>query len=531
MIIDRIRNLMDAIKRPILKKSDAERSELPLFGTGYPILATADRIVSDESISDIRAILEHIHVRRNLTAVERMAFAGWGFKVIPPEDFNGSEKREVEIKREITNKLWEFNKTWQIQKKIPATWEHLMAYRWDVHEIAMGRVGKWTVPVYWEMLPPHSFSRAPQQFIGNQDFILDRLLPGIVYDKPQRRYLFFQTQSPGSEPRQIPPENVFYIQDPRATDPQGRSYLAGLMATIKSHNLSRMSLNQTISRGGSPNMIVKVKRAGGELDDLGLGGGGDPGSQYSPWWQYGEELARRQGKDSRIVIPEDIELEWPDLKVALNPTEADHYFIQEIVDALVPVDPMKQLGTSLSKSSKELLEYLEKIFSGYREMCGDPYADLLTYIININGYEGWAIENVWQPLTPADHKADLEHSLKSYQAGAITVSRFYEETGRLPPSQDELMQLYREMLIRAGRPDLLPELEYLQGGTSTGNGGQQRAEYSEMAEAGAEMPGYTSGAELGIEMLLKSKMDRVVQVLREFGYCQPPPAEAGGLEE
>lgn len=505
--IDKIRNLMDVIKRPIMKKNDTERSQL-FTGTGNPILATADRITSDESISDIRAILEHIHVRRNLSAVERMAFAGWSFDVIPPEDFNGSEQKKAEIQREITNRLWEFNKTWQIQKKIPTTWEHIMAYRWDIHEIALGRVGKWTVPTYWEVLPPHSFSRAPQQFIGNQDFILDRLLPGIVYDVRQRRYLFFQTQSLAAEPRQIPPENVFYIQDPRATDPQGRSYLAGLVATIKSHNLSRMSLNQTISRGGSPNMVVRVKRSGEEYDDL-LSAGGDPGSQYSPWWQYGEELARRQGKDSRIVIPEDIELEWPDLKVAINPTEADHYFIQEIVDALVPVDPMKQLGTSLAKSSKELLEYLEKVFGGYREMCGDPYADLLTYIININGYEGWAIENVWQPLTPSDRRTDLEHSLKSYQAGAITVSRFYEETGRLPPTQDELMQLYREMLIRAGRPDLLPELEYLVEG-----GSRQRAELS----VKSELPEISSGPVSGIETLLQSKMDRVIQVLREFGY-------------
>jgi hypothetical protein len=500
MIADKIRNLMDAIKRPILKKSDAEQKPSLFTGSGYPILVTADRISDNITIQDIQATLEHIHVRRNLVAVERMAFSGWSFNVIPPEDFNGSEQKKADIQREITNRLWEFNKTWQIQKKLPATWESLVAYRWCIQEIAMGRVGKWIVPVYWEQLPAHSFSRAPSQFLGKPEYIPDRLLPGIVYDTAQRRYLFFQTQGLSSEPRQIPPENVFYIQDPRATDPQGRSYLAGLVATIKSHNLSRMSLNQTISRGGSPNMIVRVKKS-------------DDGAEYSPWWKYGEELARRQGKDTRIVIPEEIDVEWPDLKVALNPTEADHYFIQEIVDALVPVDPMKQLGTSLAKSSKELLEYLEKIFGGYREMCGDPYADLLTYIINVNGYEGWAIENAWQPLTPADLKTNLEHSLKSFQVGAITVSRFYEETGRPPPGAEELRQLYREMLIRAGRPDLLPELEYLRGNDKQRITGQ-RAEYSIKSET----PGSDTGAELGIETLLKSKMDRVMQVLREFGY-------------
>jgi len=476
-------------------------------------------IPTAETIADVRSVLEHIHVRRNLMAVERMAFAGWGFKVVPPEDSNLSEKKLSDMSRELTKQLWEFNKLWVIQKKIPTTWENIMAFRWDVHEIAFGTAGKWTVPVYWEQLPAYSFSRTPAGYLGDQNCIADRLLKGILFHKNEKRYLFFQSQDAYSDPVQIPSENVFYITDPRVSDPDGRSYLSALVPTIKSHNLGRMSLNQTIARGGSPNMVVRVKKSDSDIPIP----GGDAGTQYSPWWKYGEELARRQGKDTRIVIPEEIDLEWPDLKVALNPTEADHYFIQEIVDALVPVDPMKQLGTSLAKSSKELLEYLEKIFAGYREMCGDPYADLLTYIINLNGYEGWAIETTWRPVAPVDTRTDREHSLKSYQAGAITVSRFYEETGRLPPAEDELVQLYREMLIRAGRVDQLPALdEYLQSGNKSPTAVTALAavpdfvipETTVQPHGGQDNP----VEESSIETVLQTKLDRVMKVLREFGY-------------
>jgi hypothetical protein len=505
------------LKQPSAKVVGGEAKTNLFSGTGLPIVNVEDVMDSykdrKETPADIKAVLEHLHVRRNMNAVEQMAFKGWGFKPIPPEDFNGTAQKEADMAKEITNRLWEFNKIWQIQKKIPNTWEAVMGYRYDLQEIYMGQIGKWQVPVYWEQLPPHSFGRAVAKYEGNKDYVPDRLLKGIIYDNREKKYLFFQSQDIQTDPRQIPTENVFFITDPRVSDLKGHSYLSGLVPTIKSHNLGRMAFNQTLSRGGSPNMVVKVKNPPPDNPEFGYveattdgdgtvsSSGEDLGTKEYKWWEYGQDLAKRQGKDSRLVVPEEIDLSWPDLKIALDPMKADHYFIQEIVDALVPVDPMKQMGTSLAKSSKELLDYLQDIFGGYQETCGDPYAELLTYIVNINGWEGWSIENVWKKLSPNDIKADKDHSLKSYQSGSITVTRYYEETNRPAPAPAELMQLYREMIIRAGRPDLLPQLTpELVGLTMT----------TQSQESDVK----------GLQVMLQAKEDGLLNILKEVGYFQ-----------
>lgn len=511
-----ISELKKWLKMPSPKIVGGEAKTNLFSGTGLSTVDSNDAMDSykdrKETVGEIKAVMEHLHVRRNVEAVERMAFAGWGFKAIPPEDFNGTDQKRADMEREIVNRLWEFNKLWEIHKKIPQTFEAVKGYRYDIHEMAMGYIGKWQVPTYWQQLPSHSFGRSVSKYENDKNFAVDRLLKGVIWDNINRQYLYFQSQDATTDPRQIPTENVFVITDPRVSDPQGHSYFSGLVPTIKSHNLGRQAFNQYLARGGSPNMVAKVKNLPAETDmgytestadsdgDV-ISTGEDLGTKEYKWWQYAQDLARRQGKDSRMVVPEEIDVSWPDLKVALNPTEADHYFIQEIVDALVPVDPMKQLGTSLAKSSKELLDYLQDIFGGYQEICGDPYAELLTYIININGFEGWAIENVWKKLTPSDVKADKDHSLKSYQAGAITVTRYYEETGRPAPEPVELLQLYREMLIRAGKPELMQGLT--------------------PETMGLKMTGQAENDDpsiKGLEVMLQAKADDLLPILEQVGY-------------
>jgi len=507
-----ISDILSWLRRPSerIVGTSPERIFQERLGIGQPIV-DADSLSGyrdrQETAADIKALLEHIHVRRNLEAVERMTFSGWGFKVIPPEDFNGTNQKAAEIEKELTNKLWEFNKLWKIDTKIAMTFENIKGYRWDLHEIYMGQIGKWIVPVYWSTLPPHSFAKSVSGYEGSSGYMIDRLLKGIIYSKKDNNYLFYQAQDLTGEPVRIPTENVFYIVDPRVSDPLGHSYLSGLVPTIKSHNLGRMSLNQTLARGGSPNMVVKVNRTPTTDDDAGYAetqadengnSEEDMGTKEYAWWKYAHDLSRRQGKDTRLVIPEEIDLQWPDLKVAINPIEADHYFIQEIVDALVPVDPLKQMGTSLAKSSKELLDYLQEIFGGYQDMVGTPYAELLTYIININGFNGWAIENVWKTLSPKDDRNQKDHSLKSYQAGSITVTRYYQETGRPAPTNDELITLYREQLIKAGKPELLSMITPDVLGI-----GKLQAQ---------------SNIEEGLQVFQDAKAVQLISLLKELGY-------------
>jgi hypothetical protein len=474
----------------------------PMF-IGQPVvsgLADPDFRKKPATVADIKGVIEHNHVKRNMTAIKRMSLSNWSFKVNPVESFD--TKKNPAVVRDVTNKLWEFNKIWNIGEKINETFDEVLGYRYCPYEVCMGQIGQWTVPTYFEHLQAYSFARASSKFPSDIDsnYVRDGLLRGIVYEGTDRHIRFFQSQSGmNQEPIEIPAENVFYVTDGTTKVPDGGSYLSGIVGTILSHNKARMATNQVIDRGGVPNAQIKVHKP--PVDELGYdepseavaGEGTDMGGSYSPWWIYGVNLAKMQGKDNRTVIPDDIDIIWPDLKLALNPMEADHYFIQEIIDQLVPIDVLKQMGTSLSKSSKELLLYIQLIMGGYRDMMATPFTDLMTYILNINGYEGWWVESVWVSLAAPDVQADRTYSLDTFKAGGLTVARLYKETNRDPLEEGELEILFDEIAKRNNKP-------------AAGPGGQPSLSAMSSTEVDS------------IKILMDGKKGGVMRALDKAGY-------------
>lgn len=481
----------------------------PVFNfQGQPVvpnLADPDFKKKPATFSDIRATIEHPQVTRNLNSLQQICFSGWSFKVVPPDDFDA--KKNSDAVRAVTNALWEFNKIWQIEKKMSEAFPEVLGYRYSPFEIQMGQVGKWIVPIYFQHLHAYSFGRPSTLFPSDVDdnYVLDGMLKGIVYEGKERKPRLFQSQSGNTkEPVEIPAENVFMITAPTVTDPSGASYLSGLVGTVLSHNNARQATNQVVARAGAPNAEYHIKRPGedetgyAEPAASGTGESADMGASYSPWWNYGVNLARRQSKDNRVVVPEDIDIIWPDLKIALNPLEPDHYFVQEIIDHLVPVDVLKQVG--LFGNAKDMLDYLQMIMGGYREMVGFPFMDLMTWVLNLNGYEGWWVEPVWVGLKPSDVQADKTHSLEALKAGGITIRRFYRETGRDPLDEEtaERAELLQEQAIRFKTPAPAGEP-----GPAQGDKLQAMSEQTDI-----DM----------LAMLLEAKKGGMLQVLKDMGY-------------
>ena len=503
-----IDDLKAFLRRPSPAVIGSTQEIRPIFSfRGQPVvpsLVEPDFKKKPATVADIKAVLEHPHVSRNVNSLEQICFSGWSFKVVPPDDFDA--KKNVDVVKQVTKALWEFNKMWKIEAHQREAFSEVLGYRYSPFEIAMGQVGKWTVPVYFEHLQAYSFSRAPSEFSSDMDenYVRDGLLKGIVYEGKERKPRLFQSQAgTTAEPVEIPAENVFMVCDPRVRIPDGGSYISALVGTVMSHNSARQATNQVIARSGAPVAEYHIKRP--QEDETGYseptaaktGESTDMGTSYSPWWNYGVNLARRQSKDYRVVIPEDIEIVWPDLKLALNPLEPDHYFIQEIIDHLVPIDVLKQMGTSLSKSSKELLIYIQMIMGGYREMIGLPFMDLMTYVLNLNGYEGWFVEPIWVNLAPPDVEKDKSHSLETLKAGGITIRRYYKETARDPLEEGELEELYREQSLRFGK-SMAPS-----------------------PDAGLQVMASTEEAGIdAIEHLLSAKKVDIMKVLDEQGYFE-----------
>ena len=471
-----------------------------------PSLADPEFKKKPATVSDIRATIEHPQVARNINSLQQICFSGWSFKVVPPSDYDA--KKNSDVVRQVTNNLWEFNKIWKIESKLREAFTAVLGYRYAPFEIGMGQVGKWTIPTYFEHLQPYGFARAPTQFPSDVDdgYVRDGLLKGIIYEGRDRKPRLFQAQAGMSkEPVEIPRENVFMITDPNYRIVDGGSYFSGLVGTVLSHNKARKATNLNMDRAGVPNAEFHVKNI--TEDDMGYseptssstGEGTDAaGTEFGWKWNYAQELARKQSSSNRVVVPEGIDIIWPDLKIALNPLEPDHYFVQEIIDHLVPVDVLKQVG--LFGNAKDMLDYLQMIMGGYREMVGFPFIDLMTWAINLNGYEGWWVEPVWVGLKPSDVQADKTHSLEALKAGGITIRRFYKETGRDPLDEEtgERAELLQEQALRfktaapTGEPGAAPA-------------GQLQA-MSEQTDVDM------------LQMLLEAKKGGMMNVLKDLGY-------------
>jgi hypothetical protein len=149
-----------------------------------------------------------------------------------------------------------------------------------------------------------------------------------------------------------------------------------------------------------------------------------------------------------------------------------------------------------------MLDYLQMIMGGYREMVGFPFMDLMTWVINLNGYEGWWVEPVWVGLKPSDVQADKTHSLEALKAGGITIRRFYKETGRDPFDEDngERAELLQEQAIRfkTSAPTTEP---------------------GAASKPGTELQAMSEQTDIDmIAMLLEAKKGGMLQVLKNMGY-------------
>ncbi len=122
-------------------------------------------------------------------------------------------------------------------------------------------------------------------------------------------------------------------------------------------------------------------------------------------------------------------------------TKVDAYFLGLILKHLIPRDWVEQNGQAISKSSMPLLDLAMMVVQGWREIISEPYEKLYTAILEANGFTDWAVEFTYQDPDVSDKGKEKDRSLAAYNAKAITLDRFYEETGRRAPSKEERAEL------------------------------------------------------------------------------------------
>jgi hypothetical protein len=143
-------------------------------------------------------------------------------------------------------------------------------------------------------------------------------------------------------------------------------------------------------------------------------------------WEDHEVIESRVGAvDGNIWIPDD------KLKA-------------EILNHLIPRDWIEQNGQAISKSSQPLWDLAMLVVDGWRANLAEPFEELLTKILEANGFKDWSVEFVWKKLEYEDKVQTRNQALAAWERGALTLDRLYKIMDWEPLTDDERAQLVEE---------------------------------------------------------------------------------------
>jgi len=304
-----------------------------------------------------------------------------------------------------------------------------------------GNVDGWKAPEWATYLDAPSFQDAPASALNPQQFVTGRILGGIVWDISKREMQYWQTQRMGELPTRIPSGRILHIRDRRARYPDGKSYLAGIAPTVAQLEIVRSSLVKRIIRTGVPPVMFKVNELRDAKGDLLPDPFGKAQPRFKAAYDAIIKVAKNWGNNVvSILWPEHeaIPLQMPNIE---DMTKVDAYFLGLILKHLIPRDWVEQNGQAISKSSMPLLDLAMMVVQGWREIISEPYEKLYTAILEANGFTDWAVEFTYKDPDVSDKGKEKDRSLAAYIAKAITLDRYYQETGRNAPTKEERIEL------------------------------------------------------------------------------------------
>jgi hypothetical protein len=393
------------------------------------------------------AISEMGEVDRILWQLIMMILNGRDMKIITPE--GQDPKALAEKSNQIRQMLWRIDKQLDIGTLMAQTWIDQVVEGSGLVELGIpvdeagqqngwGNVDGWQAPEWALYLDAASFEVAPASAMNPQQFVTGRILQGIVWDIAKKEMQFWQTQRSGEMPKRIPTGRVLQIRDRHARYPDGKSYLAGIAPTVAQLEVVRKSLIQRVIRTGVPPVLFQVEEPrdkDGKLLDDPFGKTGTP--RFVNAYKAAVNIAKNWGNSVVSVL-------WPehkaiplDLPPVEDMTKVDAYFMSLVLKHLIPRDWVEQNGQAISKSSTPLMDLAMMVVHGWRGIISEPFEKLYTDILEANGFTDWAVEFSYKDPDMKDKQKQDAESLRAFIAKAITVDRYYEETDRAPPTDEE----------------------------------------------------------------------------------------------
>lgn len=398
---------------------------------------------------NLLAVLEAGTVERILTQIFMFVLNGRDIKIVTPEDQNAEALSDKS--NEARKMLWRLDKSYGTEILMAQTGIDCMGFGSGLVEMGVADRPNgtyafpktdmgWNAPQWLQYIDAYSLAEQPAATWDTQFFVPGRILKGIAYDINAKKMQYWQTQTEGANPVQIPTARILHIKDKKSRYPDGKSYLAGIAPTVLQLENVRKAFMQSVNYKGVGRAIVKVKEmrdANGEL----LAPPTGTGKRFEKAYAAGVTFAKNYGNNNVGMLWEDHELIFPNFGNIGDITKPDEYLKAEILQHLIPRDFIEQTKQSISSSSTPLIELVMMVVRGWRRIISEPFEALYTEILEQNGYKDWACEFTYTDPAMENKLEKQKLIIQAFSLGMLPLGRAIEECGWQPLTEEEQAEM------------------------------------------------------------------------------------------
>lgn len=420
-ILDRLFRKQQA-EEPAMSGSPVVRSNTPYGWRDRSAVITPERIAANRSVP---VVLE------SLSGLSRLCFSGFDH-VLKPID-SSDDTQGPAIEKALAQIRLQEKRIGRIGKARNCSTIGLIrmaaldgwSFRQSVAEYATVQEANWLNFAEVQHLPAQSFSQAGSGYSGN-DYLQDKILPGILYDSKQDATRFFQSGK-GTMPLELDPENILYIED--VTVPDDISFLKVLQPSIEAWKEVRRYGMTAEKRVAVPNETERV-----DAGDLVKMLAAKIPVKMQDLIDHCDDLAENQSYANRKVALPGTRIEYPSVSMPLNPWEADKYLRDEIIAFFFKRDVLEVTAQAISATNAPSKDLLDLHIASEREIWGKPFEGMWNTWLEWNGFELYDSFEFWQ-WSPADQKAEHQKNLELWRSHVITLNEMRERAGM--PQLDE----------------------------------------------------------------------------------------------
>jgi len=373
-------------------------------------------------------------VLSSLTGLSRVCFGGFDPVFIPIDEGDDTQGDKIDLAksawRKIDRRIGRVGKAKSVGTLGLVRRAALEGWTWrqSLFEVAWGYEDNWFNPIEIQNLPGQSFVRSPFSISGDERYVADKLLPGVVYDSMEDRTRFFQGMSAYQDPKELNADTVLYIDD--LGTPDDTSLMGSLIPSIEAWREIRRDGMIAMKRVAVPDETAQIS-----AQDLAVLKNAEISLDVSALIDHAEKIVQSQGFETAKVSLPGMRLLYPSISMPINPWEVDAQLQKEIVDYFFKRNVLEVTSQAISATNAPSKDLLDMHILSEREIVGKPFETRV--------WDKWLAENgfdlrfefEWFNWAPKDQAAFHQRTLEDFRSHMITINEARTALGY--PSLDD----------------------------------------------------------------------------------------------